>query len=177
MKKISDIVKKLGEKKKAIFILACCVFLLVFAVIQSAVSDDNLPEKEVGEVNGEQNGNEEDVTVNGNVDKETNTNPETDIVPVGVEPVSDIDEYFARLRVENADMDETHQIKCDEITTSILTRGYEDVFVCVNENNEMEITVLCVSLTEDEVAANASSAVSIAGIEYDALTIKGICGV
>ena len=175
MKKIKEIVKILAKKKKAVFILVCCIVLLAVAVVQSATNDAPTIEDKDSIVNGDASGNEDNISAGGTVD--TNTDSQETVVPVGVEPVSNTDEYFAKLRIENSDMPSEDRITCEEITTSILTRGYEDAFVCVNENNEMEITILCISLTEDEVAAIASNAVSVSGIDYNSITIKGICGV
>ncbi len=173
MNKIKDLLSLMGKNKKAVFILVSCMALLVFGVVykvapgtdadktvnkkpQQAVSDENEPESE---------------EVSSDAGKETDNT-----VPAGVEVIDDVDEYFAGLRVDNADMHSDYKAACDQIRMSVLTRGYEDAFVCVTDGNTLEITVLCTTLTEDEVSVIANAAADVFEGGLHSIVVKGICG-
>ena len=174
MKKRKELLGLLNKNKKALFILVCCVALLVFAVVQS-VSDGK-------KINGEDNTN---IQANGQINKPqqdtqsgTNNTPEDESTElVGVEAVADIDEYFAGLRVANGDMESQQQQVCNDIRTSILTRGYEDAFVCITNDDTLEITILCSELTEAEVNVIANTALDFFEILPENMTVKGVCGI
>lgn len=174
MKKAKEILKELSKKKKAVFILACCIVLLCVAVVQSNMTGSSI--QGAGESNVDNSSDDTQADTKPEDDVTIEEKPDTELA-VGVEPVGNTDEYFAKLRIENSNMTEEQVLTCKEIETSIITRGYQDACVFVNSNNELEITILCMSLTEDEVAIIASNAVSLSGVEYDNMTIKGICGI
>lgn len=172
MNRIKEFVGMLCKNKKTVFILVSCIALLVFGVVYKIApgsgtekTADKKPQQSTDDKNNLQS---EEVSSEGVGDKE-------ETVPVGVEVVGDIDEYFAGLRVDNADMQSEYIATCEQIRTSILTRGYEDAFVCVTDENILEITVLCAALTEDEVGVIASAAADVFAPGLESITIKGIC--
>ena len=174
MEKSKNVLGFLNKNKKAVFILVCCVVLLVFAVVQTVGGNPSSTDKDPSDIqtNGQVN-NQENNEQAGTGDNSDNNS----VLPVGVEAVADIDEYFAGLRVASGEMDaETQQI-CNAIRTSILTRGYEDAFVCITSDNSLEITVLCSELTESEVNVIANTALDIYDTTPDNMVVKGICGV
>lgn len=61
-----------------------------------------------------------------------------------------------------------------EMETAIKSRGYEDVFVELDENGYVNVTVMAEELTEQEVMALADVVVSAANISLDQLAIKSI---
>lgn len=172
MNKIREFICLAGKNKKAVFILVSCVALLVFGVVYKltpgAKADKESVKKPQQSTSDRNDLQSEDVSSDVTVNQE-------ETVPTGVEVVDDVDEYFAGLRVENSDIQSNYIETCEQIRTSILTRGYEDAFVCVTEDNTLEITVLCTVLTEDEVGVIASAAADVFEPGLESITIKGIC--
>ena len=60
------------------------------------------------------------------------------------------------------------------IETSILSRGYEDALVCLDDEGYVDITVLADSLNESEVMTLAALAVEATGADYDMIVLRGI---
>lgn len=62
----------------------------------------------------------------------------------------------------------------EEMETSIKSRGYEDVFVELDEDGYINITVMAEELTETEVMVLANIVVDSTEAELDRITIKSI---
>lgn len=164
MNKFKDIMSVIGKNKKAAFILVSCIALLVFGVVYKLAPETKADKEPVkNDIQSEEVSSDVDVS-------------QEETIAVGVEVVSNVDEYFAGLRVENADMQSKDKATCEQIRTSIITRGYEDAYVCVSKDNTLEITVLCLSLTEDEVSVIANTAADVFDADLHSIVVKGIYG-
>lgn len=190
-------IKNMSMRTKRLIALAVCLVLLAVAVVQNASAD----RAEAG--NTSKDGNVNVSTGNGDdnkdlvVDKPENVgsgvikvnDSEEYFATIRLNKLNDrseteescneiIDsEAAAEETVAEAvaQMESLKKIaKTEEsLETNIMSRGYEDVFVII-ENDCVYITVAADSLDVNEASAIAVSACEIAGCEMDDVILKGV---
>ena len=184
-------IKKMSMRTKRLIALAFCLVLLAVAVVQNASTDKAEAGTPVGEG-----------SVNDASDAVVEGKPESVGVGVikvddkgeyfaavrlnKLNQRSEAEESFNEI-IDNessgensiadavAKMESLKQISKMEknLETNILARGYEEVFVII-ENECVDITVASESLDGTEASAIAVSACEITGYEMDDIVLKGV---
>lgn len=184
-------IKKMSMRTKRLIALAFCLVLLAVAVVQNASTDKAEAGKPVGE------GNVNDVSdavlegkpesVGSGVIKVENKEEYFSAVRLNkLNQRSEAEESFNEIidsesSGENSIADAVAQMESlkqitemeKNLETNILARGYEDVFVII-ENECVYITVASESLDVTEASAIAVSACDITGYEMDDIVLKGV---
>lgn len=192
-------IKNMSMRTKRIIALVICVSLLVVAIVQNMRSDSAEAGKNNGGVNISVGGSAGDSSNQNVSENQNDTDPSRGVVKVEnaeeyfaairlnrlnsrsqteencneiIQSDSSSESVVADAVAKIEDLRKTSKTEA-ELETAVKSRGYEDVFVSI-ENDSVYITVLSDSLDGAEASAIALSACSITGYGLNEIILKGI---